>query len=173
MEISGLGNVTVEPFGSYYSKPIPVPVLGGKLCRIVVECYDDDANKGDFHIAIANFLSIGPSVLREIESDVFRYYKDLNDGCWAPDDDEYVTIALPADVWKHVQFGDEPVVTRLHNGDKAIYVSLECECDWEPEHGLQIVFKNGLRVNKIGGFDGHLTNANAYADESLENVIYR
>ncbi len=46
-------------------------------------------------------------------------------------------------------------------------------CDWEREHGLQIVFKQGLFVNKVGAFDGHLTNSDAYANEELENVIDR
>lgn len=46
-------------------------------------------------------------------------------------------------------------------------------CDWETEHGLQIVFKQGLKINKLGPFDGHLTNSDAYADKKLENVVYR
>ena len=45
-------------------------------------------------------------------------------------------------------------------------------CDWEEEHGLQIVFKNGLTINKIGPYDGHCTNSDAYDDESLEDIIY-
>lgn len=43
----------------------------------------------------------------------------------------------------------------------------------EPEHGLQIVFKDGQRVNKVGPFNGPFTNSHAYADPSLEGVIYR
>ena len=173
MEIPGLGTVTKENDDDFHgSHPISVPVLGGKLCRIIVEGYVDDPNKGDFHVAIANFLSIGPSVLRDVDSEVFRYYKDANDGCWNPGDDEYIVIGSPTDVWDHVRFGDEPVVKRRYYRDKAVYISLECNCDWEPEHGLQIVFKNGLRVNKIGGYDGHLTNSDTYGDESLEDVIY-
>jgi hypothetical protein len=64
-------------------------------------------------------------------------------------------------------------VTRRAYGDRGIYISLECECEWEEEHGLQIVFKNGLRVNKVGPYDGHVTHSDAYADKSLEDVIYR
>lgn len=40
-----------------------------------------------------------------------------------------------------------------------------------PKEGL--VLKNGLKVNKLGGYDGHLTNSDAFADDSLENTIYR
>ncbi|WP_424556342.1 DUF6985 domain-containing protein [Streptacidiphilus pinicola] len=40
---------------------------------------------------------------------------------------------------------------------------LECECAWEPEHGLQIVFRRGCSVSKVGPFDSHLTNVSAFA----------
>ena len=53
-----------------------------------------------------------------------------------------------------------------------MYISLECECEWEIEHGLQIVFKDGLRINKVGSFDDHVTNADAYGDPRLEDVVY-
>lgn len=59
-------------------------------------------------------------------------------------------IATSGDVWQHLQFGDELVEKRPHSGDQGINILLCCECDWEAERGLQIVFKNGLRVNKIG-----------------------
>lgn len=173
MEIPGIGPVEKDTkFGWYYSEPIPIPVLGGKTCRIIIDGYDDDPNQDEFHAAIRNFLSIDQSVLRESERYVYQYYKDRN-GWWEPDDEEYVSIESPGDVWTHVRLGDEPMVTRRAYGDKGIYVSLECNCDWEIEHGLQIVFKNGLKVNKVGPYDGHLTNSDAFADESLEDVVYR
>ena len=82
-------------------------------------------------------------------------------------------IKAPADVWDHIRFGGEPLVSRRSKGDGGIYVSLECECDWEEEHGLQIVFENGRRVNKVGPYDGHLTNSDARADDSLGGTIYK
>ena len=173
MEIPHLGVVTkITELDWYRSEPVSVPVLGGKACRIVVSGYDDDPRKDDFHAAIANFLRIPPSVLKEAESHIFRYYQNCNSN-WEPDDDEYVSIESPSDVWSHIHLGSEPNVRRRAYGGKGIYVSLECNCDWEPEHGLQIVFKNGLRVNKVGSYDGHVTNSDAYASDALEDVIYQ
>jgi hypothetical protein len=173
MDIPGLGAVTKgSQFDWYYSQPMPVPVLGGMLCRVVVAGYDEDPRKEEFHSAIANFLRILPSVLKEAEPYVFRYYENCN-SYWEQDDEEFVAIESPTDIWRHVQLGNEPMVRRRGYGDKGLYVSLECNCDWEPEHGLQIVFKNGLRVNKIGSYDGHLTNSDAYANDDLEDVVYQ
>ncbi len=172
MDIPGLGAVKKDPQLHWYrSKPILVPVLGRKKRRIVVAGYDDDPKPGEFHVAIANFLSITPVVLKEAEPYVFQYY-EATKANWGPDDREFVRIASASLVFRHVRLGNEPMVTRRAYGDKGIYVSLECGCDWEEEHGLQIVFKNGLKVNKVGPYDGHLTNSDAYASKKLENVIY-
>ncbi len=173
MTIPALGTVTKDSkFGWYYSKPIPVPVLGGKKRRIIIQGYDEDRNKDEFHAAIANFLSLDSSALKQVEPHVFRYYKDSKDNL-DPEHDGFPSIGSPDEVWRHVRLGDEPMVTRRANGDKGIYISLECGCDWEREHGLQVVFKNGLKVNKVGPYDGHLTNSDAYDDSRLEDVIYR
>jgi hypothetical protein len=172
MTIPGLGKMTEGDCEDLISKPIPVPVFGGKKCRIEVSGYEDDPDKEAFHKAIANFLAIPKSVLKEAESFVFQYYKDLQE-FWKRYGPKFKPIKSPAGVWKHVHLGSRPSVSRRFYGDKGIYVSVECGCDWALEHGLQIVFKNGLRVNKVGPFDGHLTNSDAYANYRLENVIYR
>jgi len=174
MEMPGLGSVSKHPdIGSWLrSGKLPVSVLGGKLCRIIVEGYADDPRKEDFHAGIQNFLSIGPSVLTDAQDSLFAYFKDLQGALWQPDDSQYLVIDSPADVWKHVQLGSEPIVSRRPHGDQGIYISLECGCDWEEEHGLQIVFKNGLLVNKVGPYDGHVTNSDAYGEDELEEVIY-
>lgn len=40
------------------------------------------------------------------------------------------------------------------------------------EHGLQIVFRGRHTVSKVGPFDGHLTNADAFGREGLDSVVY-
>jgi hypothetical protein len=170
MDIPGLGTFTRDSrFNWYYSVPVPVPVLGGQACRIVVEGYEEDQGKADFHTAINNFLSIGPAVLEAAAPFVFQYYQDIRGMC---DDEDIVAISSPREVWRHVQLGTEPMVKRRPRGDNGVYVSVECDCDWEAEHGLKIVFKNGLTVNKVGPFNGHLTTSDAKARPELENVVY-
>ena len=170
MEIPGLGTVTKDKqFDWYQSELIAVPVLGGRNCRLIVKNYDDDHGKGDFHKAIDNFLSINQAVLREAEPYLFQYYQKC---CEYFDEDEIVSIPSAEGVWAHIQLGNDPVFSRRPRGDKGIYVSLECGCTWEPEHGLQIVFRNGLKVNKIGPYNGHVTNSDARGDKRLEDVIF-
>ncbi|MDX8456835.1 hypothetical protein RFM98_29275 [Mesorhizobium sp. VK9D] len=171
MEIAGLGECKLdEDQGCYVSKPISLPVLNGKKCTVLVEGYDEEPPVGDFDDAIANFLKAPNTVLTSAQPHIFRYYLDVKESV-EPEDD-FPSIGSPSEIWKFVQLGEEAFVSRRQR-DNGIYISLECNCDWEPEHGLQIVFKNGHVVNKIGPYDGHLTNSDAYADSTLENVVYR
>lgn len=173
MNVRGLGEVTREDgCGDYCSQPVEVAALGGRPCRFVLDGYEADPDKEDYHQAIAAFLNSSPAVLEEAEAEVFRYYQDVS-RCLSAADEEPLVVGSPAEVWAHVQFGEEVFVSRRDHGERGVYVSLECECDWEPEHGLQLVFKGGGRVSKVGPYDGHLTNADAFGDEALEHVVYR
>jgi hypothetical protein len=157
MEIPGLGILTQGQglnAGSYYSQLIPIPVLGGKRCQLILDNYDHDANPTDFHCAIANFLAIGPSVLQTAAVHVFAYYQD----CVGTADN--IPIIASADaVWQYVHFRPELEiwVTRNDYVDDQVYVWLSCGCDWEDEHGLQLVFQQGQQVSRVGPNDGHLS----------------
>lgn len=98
-----------------------------------------------------------------------HYDKDFEE--WWLEDGKH-PIKSADELWQHVQLGSKAMVRRRRHRDKCVYIPVECGCDWEVEHGLQIVLKNGLKVNKLGGYDGHLSNSDAFADNSLENVIY-
>ena len=166
MLIPGLGRVTEAPdLGGYVSEPVTVPVLGGASCRVTLETCDDDPDPEQLHSAISAFLAADPSVLRAAEPHIFQYYQDCRR--LAPTD---LHIQSPGDLWRHVHLGNEVSVGR--EDARHVYLSVECECDWEEEHGLQIVFEDGVRVSKVGPYDGHFTNAHAYADDRLEGVIY-
>lgn len=173
MNVPGLGEINKdERFGCYCSQPLVLAVLNGAECRVVLEGYDEDPNKAEYHVAIENLLSATPSVLREVEGLIYQYYLDIR-SYYPENDEDFPRIASADEVWSLIQLGSEPVVSRRGYGDLGVYVSLECNCDWEPEHGLQIVFKDGNKVCKVGPYDGHLTNSDAFADQTLEHVIYR
>jgi hypothetical protein len=171
MIIPLLGEVTKDArFESYWSNPLIVPMLG-RACRFALELYDEDPAKEDFLVAVKNFLSADRTVLQAAESHIYNYYKDCG-SFWETGDEDFPKIMSQKDIWKYAQLGGESIVSRRRK-DNTIYISLECNCDWEQEHGLQIVFKNGLKVNKVGPFDGHRTNSDAFSQEDLEGVIYR
>lgn len=172
IDIPILGKLEEYQFDNWLiSKPIAVKVLNDEMIEFVLEDYQQDESKEEFHQAIENFLTIDKAVLKQAQDDIYQYYIDVSNEIGI-DDACYIKIAKPEDVWKHIELNGSPVVTRRPSGNRLVYVTLECNCDWEEEHGLQIVFKQGLFVNKVGAYDSHLTNSDAYDDPTLENVVY-
>lgn len=174
MNIPALGELTQDKaFDNWlYSPTISINILGEQDCQFILEDYATDHQPEDFHQAINNFLGLTKNIFNSCENLIYQYYQDciaLRDD---PDDENYIDIRSPKQIWQYIDFGEQPLVSRRPHGDQAVYISLECRCAWEEEHGLQIVFKHGQTINKIGPYDGHLTNSDAYADPSLENVIY-
>lgn len=153
----------------YRSQPIAISLLEGQVCQIIVENYLEDAHLEEFHQAIANFLAASPTVLKAVEAEFFQYYEDY-EAYWVEDGKMPLTSANQ--VWQHLWFRQNPIVSRRFYGDQAVYISLGGGCDWEEEHGLQVVLWQGKQVKKLGPYDGHLSYADAYANPELESVIY-
>lgn len=164
MNIPGIGELTPQD-GDYVSEPIEVPMFYENEFSIVLMGYDDDDRPEEFHTAVANLLAGTPSVIEAAQEAIFQYYQDMNSQR-EPSDDDYLVIDSADDVWDHIEFGDELDVWRGDTGDQPVYISIECECDWEPEHGLEIVIRNGERVVKIGMADGH-------PEDIEENAVYK
>lgn len=170
IHVPGLGKCRRGEWSDWLSaEPLPIPLLGERPRHVALEGYDDDPEPGDFHRAIRNLLASSRDVLRAAEGEIFAYYEDIRDLL----DGDTVMVTAAEDIWQYVTLGDEPVISRRSFGDMAVYVSSECACDWEPEHGLQIVLREGNVVTKVGAFDGHLSNADSFDDPLLEGIIYR
>jgi hypothetical protein len=172
MEIPELGLMTTDlELGWHISAERPIRALGALPRRVIVSGYDDDPAKEEIHAAIRDFLALDGSVLQAAAPSIFEYYQDVVAG-WGPGDPRYVKIPSPAEIWRHIHIGTDVMVVRNPSHDRRVYVSIECECDWEPEHGLQIVFREGQVVSKVGPYNGHVTNAAAYARYDLADVVY-
>ena len=131
-----------------------------------------------FDEAVANFLRGGPLLLDEATEFMWAYYRSVASQFGPTERASYgiPELAPGSDIWDQVEFPSNPPTlrrggTRLEPGPS--YISFEGEVTWEPEHGLQLVFEHGLRVCKVGPFDDHNTNAHAFGDESLIDVVFK
>lgn len=127
--------------------------------------------------AVKNFKAAGPEILDEATKHLWSYYRCIAGMFSAKERADYgfPEIEREDDVWDHVEI-DNPPSVGAGDGDyepAPSYLSFEGEVAWEPEHGLELVFEEGARVCKVGAFDGHFTNASAFADKSLLGVIYK
>jgi hypothetical protein len=126
--------------------------------------------------AIAAFIVGRPELLDEATPFLWEYYR-YTAAEFTPE--QRVRYGIPeipdsADIWEHVEFRNIPE-WRVGGGPLSpgrSYLSFEGEVSWEPEHGLQLVCEDGRRVCKVSEYDGHVTVAHAYGDQSLLGVIY-
>lgn len=93
-DIPYLGSLEKYQFDNWLiSQPVTVKALDDKKYRFVLEDYEQDQNKEEFHQAIANFLTLDNSVLKQAQDDIYRYYKDVEASLDGEDivkiDDEY------------------------------------------------------------------------------------
>lgn len=150
------------------SQPVEVPMLGHQKLPFSIVGLESDEAPDDFSAAIESFLNLDQSALFAVSGDLTKYYEWI---ATVADPEPLSDLGQPNDIWKHVTFG-APHVRRNHGSDTLVYVSLECECPWEPEHGVEIFVREGQRVTKLGPFDGIATNADAWSSSELYDVVF-
>lgn len=161
-----LGQLTLdEGMGWWEAEGVPVPMFGDKT--IVITIQPDDENgpiAPDLFAAVEAMLALGPAALNEITPHVWANYDEFRD---AVGEEDVFEIDPTADIWFFVHPGNAAVERR--DGD--IYVSFECNCEWEIEHGLMLVLKDGKRWVKVSDYDGHVTDGHAFAKPLLDEWI--
>ncbi|MGR5213384.1 DUF6985 domain-containing protein [Vibrio rotiferianus] len=143
------------------TEPIKIKLLGNLECRFLFDdAYIFDINRTDYHSAISNFYNLNPNILFSSSQYAFQYYKEITEQL-DPNSDWYnenhVDISTEQDVWSYVQFSDVLYISR-NEEDATVYIVLGGNCDWEPEHGIQLVFKEGRFINRLSSIDFILTN---------------
>ena len=173
MNLHPLGELRRDPdieewFNSGY---VPVPYLGGDEVAFVVEGIEDDPAPHEFTEAISRFLSLSEAD-REIAAPfAFETYRRFVDMVGEEEFD--FTINAPAEIWPHIDITAVHVSRRPY-GDKKVYIQMTGNCDWEQEHGFQVVLREGHELARVSEQDGHLTTADAYAlPEEQDAIIYK
>ena len=62
----------------------------------------------------------------------------------------------PKEVWSFVRLSSISI-ERNFSEDKKIYAIFYFECDWEDEHGLQLVFNNQAKLTRVSAIDSDIT----------------
>lgn len=147
------------------STPVQVPFLEKKELQITFMGFypeKDDAFLAGADAALKNFLLKKPEDRFELSALVHKNCMDfLNAVEYDEMDKPLWEIKDKDEIWKYV-YPQEIHITRRHRRDKDTYLSIICECEWEQEHGLQLVFRQGKQLTRVSSQDGHITEADAY-----------
>ncbi len=109
------------------------------------------------------------SFLAKTSADRLRASQPVLDNC--QEFIEAVGVDEENQAWARLQKADEIwrfvhpqriYLARRRRRDRSVYLQISCHCDWEDEHGLQLVFRRGQDLVRVSAEDGHLTESDAY-----------
>ena len=158
----------------WHSQPFEIPLFDGKTMPVIFMDFvpEHDAEfTSEADEAVRNFFKLD-SVYRENIS--AHVYKNCIDFLAAVEydkaDDHLRNIENEEEIWQYVH-PNEIYVSRRHRRDGNIYIMIACDCDWEQEHGLQLVFRQGKKLTRVSEQDGHVTEADAYDKPDSEDEL--
>lgn len=140
------------------SEPVSIPYFDNKLLTFTLDGLIE-ADTKDAQTAIEAFLGLDSRARLAASQIVFQNYRRMVEA--VGDDQVDCLVKNPDDVWTNVH-PTEIFVSRRHRRDRLIYIQISAECDWEREHGLQIVYRRGVDLSRVSDQDGHLTHSDAY-----------
>ncbi|MBW6420561.1 hypothetical protein KX729_03835 [Rhizobium sp. XQZ8] len=151
-----LGRIKPDEFGDIWeAKKIAIPYFDGK--SVETQLFDisgDDVAAID--MAMRNFLALkaedrdaaAPLVL-----DNCREFLEAV-GAETDEDRQMAEMTDASGIWRFVDCQALQITRDQTEGEPSIYISLICDCAWEPEHGLQIVYRNGETLSRVSAQDG-------------------
>lgn len=155
-----IGPLTEDKQFTYWwkSQPVAVPFFDGEKLPVTFMNYapdDDPAFMQEADAALQSFLNFGEAERKAASAQV---YKNCMDFLAAVTTDEFDAPMLQmeeaAEVWQFVYPTD--IFVSRHPNTNVLYLQVACECEWEQEHGLQLVFKQGTELTRVSAQDGHL-----------------
>ena len=166
-----LGQLTKDENISFMwnNNGLSFPLFENKILPVSFIGYEPGTDEGFIPAAdsaLQNLLALSITDRNSFSAPVYKNYTDLLAELDEDGEDESFYPKLdnlnsPEDIWKFVH-PTSITVERRDRRDMDIYISVSCECDWEDEHGLQLVFRQGKKLTRVSGHDGHLTESDAY-----------
>ena len=105
---------------------------------------------------IRNFLSKTLKDREVTSTYVYQNCMDFLDAIGYDEADQHLwDIKDPQEIWNYVT-PREIYVTREPYEDKGVYLRLTFSCEWEQEHGLQLVFNKNGKLVRVSEDDGHI-----------------
>ena len=162
----------------WYSRPIAIPFWDNREIQVVYEFSPggDTRFVTEADLAMVNFLQL-PGTAKEALTKLLD--ENCRDVCESTDfgarDAELKKRWFSSEdrttLWQYVSPPQTIRVQRRHHRDKDIYVHMHMECEWEEEHGLQLVFRKGQQLTRISQQDGYLTDADAFNLPDSQDIL--
>ena len=135
----------------FYSEPFPFPYFDNKELKVgFVEAEHHPYLTGADKV-LKHFIGIYSTDRTENSEIVHHYYSETLKYGYT----KSLDITTPKDIWNFVT--PTEIIIHWDEGGE-FYLCVSCDCEWEEEHGLQLVFKDGMSLTRASGHDGHFTD---------------
>lgn len=154
--------------------PISVSYFDGAMLEIY-RC--DGLTPEEIIPPLKNFLALTAEQRRTDSRHLFSYYKLMVEvvGEEVILEDMGGVEPIMEQIWDHVKpkliFFDT-LEAGKYVSKPTIYVHLEGEVVWEPEHGLMMSWAEGNRLVKVSSYDGHPTNGYGMDDPTKDQYVF-
>jgi Domain of unknown function (DUF6985) len=139
-----------------------VPFLDATLqVRIDPEQRGGDVSDKQRHV-YQSIMRLPAATQTLMEAPIFANYLKIRD---LVEDDTMPDIAEAAGIWSQLDL--RAILIPRHRASKHSYFFVEAECTWEPEHGLEVLFRDGgiLQVTQQEGLASNQAWSLRYINE--------
>ena len=156
---SVIGKLKQSDFDDWWeSEEISIPYLNNEPMAITFMDLNPEEDK-EFVAEADKLLKI---FLAKTNIDRLSSSKHVHKNCtdflamieYDEDDEALHQIKSPEEVWQYVQF--QNIYLQRYYEDNKVYLSLSGNCDWEQEHGLQLVFDDKGKLMRVSQSDGDI-----------------
>ena len=143
--VGELKSVEYDP-DFFESEPYPIPYFENNKLKVgFIEAEHQPYLDGADNV-LENFLKRDLVERKKDSQLVFNYYNTALKYGYT----KSLGIKKIDEVWNFVR-PSEIIVECDESG--TFYLNVSCECEWEEEHGLQLIFKDGLTLVRAGGHE--------------------
>ena len=156
------------------SSEIEIPFFNNKKLAITFMDYEPELDLefiGEADESFVNFLKLNEEYRNSISGLVYENCMDFLDNIGSDELDQPLRdIQNQNEIWNFVR-PTEIFIERRPCNDKDIYLIISCKCDWEQEHGLQLVFRHGKQITRVSSHDGFITESDATNSDDSEDLL--
>jgi hypothetical protein len=155
-----VGRIRLDRFGWECERH--VPFLDATLqVRIDPEQRGGDVTDRQ-RLVYRSVMQIPAATQTLMEAPIFANYLKIRD---LVEDDTMPDIAEADGIWSHLDL--RAIRIPRHRASKHSYFFVEAECTWEPEHGLEVLFRDGgiLQVTQQEGLASNQAWSLRYINE--------
>ncbi len=157
IELAAIGALAQSEFEDWWSATVHVPVAEKLLPVTIVDFNPQDPAQDDrlasFNSAVEAFLSLGATERRAAGERAIENKDAFFEAVGDDGFDETMVACRDANtIWAFIY----PRTAYVCYGSKTgrAYVSLACDCEWEQEHGLKFVYRDGRELTQVCEQDG-------------------